>query len=149
MLRRDAVRMIDREGKYKEHNRDVLAKLKAAYRDSDHPDLHYSVYLPNNLLFTLSKVNCEIYIESEQVVHNMQLDTAAFDSWALILNAWLNLEVSLAWDPPPISDPPETAEVDYLLSPVTSSVDRPERPHFSIVLSMYSDSRRLSFNILE
>ena len=110
MLRRDAVRMIDSKGKYKEHNRDVLTKLKAAYRDSDNPDLHYSVYLPNNLRFTLSKVNCEIYIECEQVVHNMQLDTAAFDSWALILNAWLNLDVSLAWDPPPISDPPETDE---------------------------------------
>jgi hypothetical protein len=104
--------MVNEPSPHKKDNDRVLGALVEALKKNN-LDTQTSLKLPGHVHFRLAGGCCEIlmgkYKDRDQdwkylVSENMQVDDAAFEGWALALQAWLGCRVKLAWEPPPNKD---------------------------------------------
>lgn len=73
-------------------NKEVVKRLKVACNPW--------VGVPSYLRFRFEDGRCTIHMPSECVCENFQVDSAAFDGWAVCVHAWLGVDVVFSWDAP-------------------------------------------------
>ena len=73
----------------------ILEKLKKNCKNAQ-------IKLPEQLEITMNGDSLIINISSEKVLKNMQTDSAAFESWALVLKRWIDeiKNVVIKWEEP-------------------------------------------------
>lgn len=62
----------------------------------------YEVLLPNNIIIVRQGNTIVIEITAKAIFMNLQSDSAAFDSWAIILKSWLDQvkKMVFKWEDP-------------------------------------------------
>ncbi len=81
---------------------DILTQLKTKFNEETGVNSGH-LKLPTKISFEMSDKNLvQIYLKENNVLLNMQEDSAAFESWAFILKRWINpdLTIRIKWKEP-------------------------------------------------